>query len=333
MPPSFDVIAIGDTTQDIFLGMNEAAVQCDLDGRNCRICFDYAEKIPVATKTDIPAVGNAANHAIGGARLGLKTALYTIVGDDSQGHKAIDVLKEEGVSTDYVTLDLEHGTNLSVVINYRGERTIFVYHEPRNYHLPELEISQWLYLTSASGDGVKILHKQVLTSIRQDHGVQLAFNPGTYQMKLGLEALRPLLAHTTILFLNREEAMRVLGLSSPDIKPLVQAFHTIGVKIMVITDGPKGAYASDGTTIYYQNIFRGPVVERTGCGDAFGSGFLAAIIKKKDIPEAMSWGSANSTSVLQYIGAREGLLREDSITKLIKENKDITVETYDTLSH
>src|SRR3989344_1228506 len=101
----FDVIAIGDTTQDIFLQMSDLSVQCDLDGKNCKICFDYADKIGVDTKKDVPAVGNAANHAIGMARLGLKSSLYTIVGDDTQGHLAHDVLHDEKVDTEYVQFD------------------------------------------------------------------------------------------------------------------------------------------------------------------------------------------------------------------------------------
>ena len=149
-----DMVAIGDTTQDIFLEMSDANVQCDVDGENCRICFDYADKIAVDKKTDVPAVGNAANHAIGMARLDLRSALYTVVGDDIQGRLTDDVLKEEKVVADYVVHDKKNGTNFSAVINYQGERTIFVYHEPRDYELPEMASTKWLYLTSAAGEGV-----------------------------------------------------------------------------------------------------------------------------------------------------------------------------------
>jgi sugar/nucleoside kinase (ribokinase family) len=149
----FDVIAIGDTTEDIFLKMSDASLQCDLDGRNCKICFDYADKIAVDTKTIVAAVGNAANHAIGASRLGLSSALYTVVGDDDQGKESLEVLEKNAVDTRYVVFDQKRGTNLSVVINFKGERTIFVYHEPRDYQLPPLEEPKWIYLTSASGEG------------------------------------------------------------------------------------------------------------------------------------------------------------------------------------
>jgi sugar/nucleoside kinase (ribokinase family) len=147
-------------------------------------------------------------------------------------------------------------------------------------------------------------------------------------MRLGKEKLTPLLSRTSILFLNREECQRVLEVKTTDIKELAKGFHDIGVKTMIITDGPSGAYASDGKQMWFLPIFEGPVVERTGTGDAFGSGFLSATIKGKDIPTAMLWGSANSTSVVQYIGAREGLLEEASVLHMIEEQSTIKPKIY-----
>ncbi len=323
-----DVVAIGDTTQDIFLEMSEASLQCEVDGTNCRLCLDYAEKIPVNKKTDIPAVGNAANHAIGVARLGLQAAIYTIVGNDVQGHLALEVFKDNGVATSFVTLDEKRGTNFSAVINFQSERTILVYHEPREYQLPDLGEPKWLYLTSASGAGVSTLHEQVLDYLQQHPDVKLSFNPGTHQMNLGLDKLKPLLACTEILFLNREESARVLGIETHDITQLVPAFHNLGVKTMVITDGPKGAYASDGSQLLFLDIFAGPVIERTGAGDSFGSGFLSAVVQGKALAEAMLWGNANSTSVVQYIGAREGLLKQPALEAMILANPTIRPVAY-----
>lgn len=324
----FDVVAIGDTTQDIFLEMSDASVQCDLDGENCKILFDYADKIAVDKKTDIPAVGNAANHAIGVARLGLRASIYTIVGDDVQGHLAKEILQENRVDTSSVSFDKNQGTNLSVVINFKGERTIFVYHEPRHYQLPKLASTKWIYLTSASGGGVEQLHEQVLEYIKTYYGVKVAFNPGTHQMKLGREKLMPLLEKTSVLFLNREEAAGILGIDNNDVKEIIRRFHEIGVPIMILTDGPDGSYVSDGQLIWYAGIFKGPVVERTGCGDAYGSGFLGALMKEKTIPEAMSWGNANSTSVVQYVGAREGLLDEAAVTRMIEANQGVKAQEF-----
>lgn len=324
----FDVIAVGDTTQDIFLQMHDANVQCDLKGEHCQICFDFANKIAVEKKTDIPAVGNAANHAIGVARLGLTSAIYAIVGDDDQGYKAKAIFEQNKVDTRYLVFDNQRGTNLSVVINFKGERTIFVYHEPREYDLPDFDPPKWIYLTSAGKEGVEKLHRQTLSYLERNPRVKLAFNPGTHQIHQRREGLAPILERTNILFLNREESMAVLGTDMNDPVTLIKEFHKLGVKIMVLTDGPKGAYASDGQNMYGLEIFPGPVVERTGCGDAFASGFVSAVIKGHDIRQAMLWGNANSTAKLLYVGAREGLLTEDGVHKMIAENSSITPQPY-----
>jgi len=324
----YDMIAIGDTTQDVFLEMTDADVQCDDQGENCKLCLDFADKIAVDKKTDVSAVGNAANHAIGMARLGLRASIYSIVGDAVQGHLADKVFQENGVDTAYLAFDKERETNFSAIINFKAERAILVYHEPRDYQLPQFAPTKWIYLTSASGDGVREMHAQVSKYLSANPQVKMAFNPGTHQIHLGGKELRPLLARTNTLFLNREESADVLGVETDDIKELCDGFHEIGVELMVLTDGPEGSYVSDGQQILHLKIFRGPVNERTGAGDSYGSGFTAAIMKGKSIAEAMLWGNANSTSVVKFIGAREGLLKEEQIEASIKENSDITPTKY-----
>ncbi|HLC48801.1 MAG TPA: carbohydrate kinase family protein [Candidatus Andersenbacteria bacterium] len=323
-----DVLAIGDTTEDIFLQMHDASLQCNVDGKKCMICFDFGEKIAVEGKIVISGVGNAANHAIGIARLGHSSGIYTVVGDDTEGHEAKKILEKNGVDVSNVVFDTEHGTNLSVVINFKSERTILVYHEPRTYELPSNVSPKWLYLTSASGDGVKNLHDQVLQLLEKNKETKLAFNPGTHQINLGKEELLPLLKKTELLFLNREEAARVLEIETTDVHTLIYGFHAIGVPTVVLTDGPKGAYASNGKNIYYLPIYPGKEVERTGAGDAYGSGFLAGILHGKGISEAMQWGNANATSVVMYVGAREGLLEQEALLHMIQEFSTIKPTHY-----
>lgn len=325
-----DVVAIGDITEDIFLGLHDASLQCAIDGHACMLCLDYGEKIGVDSKVIIPAVGNAANHAIGVARLGCSTGIYTIVGDDIQGKIATEILQQNNVDTSLVAVDKERGTNLSLVINFRSERTILVYHEPRTYVLPDIGKPSWVYLTSASEGGLEALHDQALAYLVAHPNVRLAFNPGTHQIKLGKDVLLGLLQKTKILFLNREEAARVLEIETREIKVLAKGFHDMGIATVIITDGPDGAYASDGRQIYHLDRYPVQEVERTGAGDAFGSGFLAAIVKGKPIPDAMRWGGVNAASVVQHIGARDGLLEVEAIQHMIQEHADITPRVFDT---
>ncbi|MEK7499708.1 MAG: carbohydrate kinase family protein, partial [Patescibacteria group bacterium] len=279
-------------------------------------------------KTVISGVGNAANHAIGIARLGHSAGIYTVVGNDHEGQEAKNILEKNGVDVSHVAIDPKHDTNLSVVLNFKTERTILVYHEPREYDLPQNISPKWLYLTSVSGSGVAKLHEQVLQLLTQSKETKLAFNPGTHQIHLGKAELLPLLKKTEILFLNREEAARVLEIETRDVSELISGFHAIGIPLVVLTDGPNGAYASDQKNIYYLPIYPGKEVERTGAGDAYGSGFIAGLLHGKTVPEAMQWGNANATSVVMYVGAREGLLTQEPLEKMIAEFASITPSIY-----
>src|SRR3989338_5550013 len=129
----YDIISICDSTIDVFLELDEASIQCELKKEECKLCINYADKIPVKSFHRVDAVGNAANHAVGASRMGLHTAIWTIGGGDDSGRAIRKQLKKEKVSTQYVVADKKRRTNYSTVINYQGERTILVYHEHRDY--------------------------------------------------------------------------------------------------------------------------------------------------------------------------------------------------------
>ena len=311
----FDIISIGDTTLDVFLELEDAEVKCDKNNENCQLCVSYADKVPVKKVTKVPAVGNAANVAIGCARLGLKSALYTILGNDAIGKESFAVLKSEGVSTDYVEIDKTKDTNYSAVLNFKGERTILVFHEPRDYKLPKLAKADWMYLT-AIGKGHEKLDAEIIEYIEKT-GAKLGFNPGDLQLREGLEALRPIIKKSEVVFFNKQEAERMVG-KNQDVKELMRLLHQEGTKIVVITDGSNGSYCFDGTGFYFQPVLKVPLIEMTGCGDAYSTGFISALQLGYDIPTAMKWGTANAASKLQKIGAREGLLHRKDMEGFIK---------------
>lgn len=317
MKPRFDLISIGDTTEDIFLELEEETkIVKDSKGKKY-LGLVFAEKIAVAKLTDVLAVGNAANVAVGGSRLGLRSALYTLLGDDDAGEEMAKVLAKEGVAKDYIIFDKKKKSNLSVVLNYQAERTILVHHEKREYSLPRLASCSWLYFTSL-GQGHTKLHSQIPRSVKR-HKAKLAFNPGSHQLSEGVRKLTPVLRETTVLFVNREEAQTLVG-KHKDIKPLLAKVRELGPEVAVITDGPKGSYASNGLQDYFLPILPAPLIERTGAGDSYGIGFVGALALGKSIPEAMRWGTVNSASVIGKIGAREGLLKKKEMENVLRKN-------------
>jgi len=140
-------------------------------------------------------------------------------------------------------------------------------------------------------------------------------------MRLGVERLKNLYLHTELFFCNREEAMQITQTDNDDVIKLAKSVHALGPKIVVITDGKAGAYASDGSTVWFMRHYPDPKppFERTGAGDAFSSTFTVALALGLSIKEALRWAPINSMSVVQYVGAQEGLLRKSQLEKYLKD--------------
>src|SRR3989338_4339592 len=318
--PKFDLISVGDTQYDVFLELEEETkVLKDPESGVEYLGLVFAEKIAAKSYKTVAAVGNSANVAIGASRLGLKSAFYTHLAKDNIGKEEIEVFKQERVSTDYVVWDSKRGSNFSAVLNYKGERTIVVHHEHRDYGLPKLAPAKWLYYSSLA-PGHEKLHTQIPEYVRQ-YGVKLGFNPGSHQLKEGLSILSPILEVTTVFLVNKDEAKELLG-NSDDIKELLQKLKSKGPEIVVITDDGNGSYCFDGTTFYHLDIFHVPVIEMTGAGDAYSTGFVSALALGLNIKEAMKWGAMNGASVVQKIGAQEGLLTRKAMEALLERHKE-----------
>ena len=324
MSHMLDMITFGDATLDVFLQLNEedADVKCELHEQACQLCLDYADKIPVESVIKVPGAGNASNNAVGSARLGMDTAIVSILGKDEVGKMISAHWKEEGVSTKFVVFDAKRGTNYSTVLNYRGERTILVFHEKRDYRFPkDLPEAEWVYYTSL-GKGSEVMHKPLLSYVKRA-GAKFCFQPGTFQLKLGADALTPLIAASYITVMNKEEAQRIVGDATRTMAVLLKRLKAMGCEIAVITDGPKGSYTYDGKRFLQLGIMDVPVIERTGCGDAFATAFVAALHNGETIAEAMRWGTANSASVISYIGPQQGLLKTKAMNDYLARFKDI----------
>lgn len=313
--PTFDIISVGDATLDIFVRISEASVVCSIDKSACVLCLNYADKIPIE-RLDRTVAGNAANNAVGSARLGMKTSFYSIVGDDETGIAVVKTMKKEGVSLKHLQIDKAHSSNYSVVINFQGERTILTHSEPRKYVAPHLMTSEWIYFT-AVGKNHERLEKHILSHCRKT-GTKLAFNPGTSQLREGLKRLSPTLKQTDVLFVNKEEGQMIVG-PHLEMKGLLIALKETGPKIVVVTDAANGAAAYNGKEMFTIGIYPMPKVETTGAGDSFATAFLAALHYGKTISEALQWGAADSGSVVGKIGPQAGLLHREELEKIMKK--------------
>ena len=314
MDNSYELISIGDASMDVFMTPTESETLCQIDTKECFIAFSYGDKIPVKDLV-FSTGGNAANNAVGTKRLGVNCAIVLTLGDDSIGNLIIEKLKSEGVGMDYVVRQPGTSSNYSTIVNYSGERTIFVYHAPRTYDFPrEIPAPVWVYLTSM-GESFLPFYQKVVEWLEANPNIRLAFNPGSYQIRAEREDLTPVLKKTDVIFVNRQEAGKLTqaDTESGKEKELLTALSGLGPKIAVITDGGNGSYLYDGSKFLKSGVLPVDAFQRTGAGDAFGSGCLSAIIKGKPLEEALIWGTVNSASVIGYQGPQKGLLKADQI--------------------
>jgi len=319
-----DFIAIGDTAVDEFIRLKDAKVTCDIDKDNCTISMRWGDKIPYEFATLLPGVGNAANAAVAAARLGLSTGFVSNVGNDDYGKKILESFIRENVDTQHVTIHNGIATNHHYVLWYESERTILIRHEAYPYRLPENFIaSKWIYLSSMS-DNSETFHIELASWLTEHPETKLAFQPGTFQISMGAPVLAPLYAATEVIACNKQEAERILGLGETDIKILLQKMRDLGPKTVLLTDGPNGAYAYDGTNMLYVPMYPDPKppYERTGAGDACTSTTVAALSLGKKLSEALLWGPINSMAVVQEIGAQKGLLSRAALEQLLSEAPD-----------
>jgi len=305
----FDFIAIGDITTDAFIRLKEAHVNCQIDRQNCQICMRFGDKIPYESVTIVSAVGNSPNAAVSASRLGLSSAVLTNVGADEHGTVDIATLQKNNVDTSLVKINSGKTSNYHYVLWYEDDRTILIKHEEFAYELPAFEPPRFIYLSSL-GENSLPFHHTIAEYVKDHPETKLVFQPGTFQIKLGAETLKDIYAVTEIFFCNVEEARRIIDAPETKINDLLSKIHTLGPKIVVITDGPKGAYCFDGTTKWFMPIYPDPKppLERTGCGDAFASTFTAMLSLGKTPLEALHYAPINSMNVVQEIGAQKGLL-------------------------
>lgn len=318
----YNVITVGESTIDAFMTMAHANSDAHLDRENGALCFRLGEKIDVE-RYDFTIGGNATNVAVGLSRLGFKATLCTEIGDDEFSLKIRNVLANEHIER-LLMSQVKGPSNFSVIINFKGDRTIFAENVSRqhDFHFDDVT-ADFVYLTSLGNEWRKPY--QMTLEFVHKQKAKLAFNPGILQLREGKDIIHEVLKDTSLLFINKEEAELLLHEKETQeheeayIKELMTKVQKLGPKVIVVTDGKRGSYALDEKGGFYKHpIYEGPIVERTGTGDAYSAGFLAATLHGLSVPKAMDYGSWNATSVVSKIGAQAGLLTKEQMEEKVK---------------
>lgn len=312
-----DILTIGDSCIDVTMHIADANEISTLNADEPQICFVHGSKIPVDQFYSSMG-GNSVNVATGCNRMGLKTAVYTEIGNDPNGQIIVDGLEKMGIDTKYCIKNEGADTNVNSIVVHNYERTIFSYHAPREYKVRDWEKPTFLYYTSI-GEGFEKFQMELIEYVEKNKDIGVVFNPGSLQMKAGYNSIKEFLEVTNILILNLEEAVRLIGE-----KPLPKMhidLQKLGPKLTIITDGKNGASGFDGEHLVEVSAYTDgrEVKDKTGAGDAFSSGFISAIFHKKPLKEALGWGSINSFGEITKESAGTGLLSKEEMGKIVRE--------------
>lgn len=309
------ILTFGAASQDVFLAGKALHARRDVRTR------DYVEQFPLGAKVDVETIhydtgGGATNAAVTFARQGLEVGFVGKIGHDPAGHEISRSLGKEGVLLDRIVTDPKLATGFSaILVAGNGERTI-LNHRGASHELKSKDIAirtleaDWFYISSLAGN-FDLLTK--LLKHANNHGIQVAIDPGNAELAQ-IKKLRALLPLVTIVKANAQELALLFG--GADLKDTVSRAHGV-CPYVVGTNGPSGSYAAAAGKLYqagtYQKV---KVVDRTGAGDAFGSGFVAALAKGLPIEDALSLGSANATGVVAQYGAKAGILKTGRIKRM-----------------
>lgn len=303
------IVSIGAALQDVYL------IDHDDFGTNSRGFFNQIE---LGTKVDIDKIkfstgGGATNAATTFARHGHESIFMGCIANDPAGQAILNSLDDEGIDSSYVTYLNRYQTGYSVVLLApSGERTILTcrgasaHFDALSPDDLETACPDWLYVTTFRGE-MDMLDRFFTKA--KSLGAKIMFNPGNLELE-HLRKFLGLLTDVDVLLLNKSEAQKVV--EGKLLTELVSKLRNY-VPNVIITDGNQGAIAADSKEIYRAGLYEDvPIKDSTGAGDAFGSGFLAAYADGKSFVDSLIFASANSTSVVQHIGSKDGILTKSA---------------------
>lgn len=326
---SLQVLCIGSISVDLFFPTDEGVIietPEDITSQK-KLAFELGGKVLVPEL--YTAVGGvAANVSQGLAKLKVGAASYSCVGKDSNGEFCLKTLKANGVITKFVRILPKAKTDLSaiIVLTPSGERTI-IHNRDANKQLvvtKEDLRTPWVFVSALNGQWQK--NMETILHAQKENGFRLALNPGQHNIKEDSALIFQVIRHTDLLILNKDEAIELVLHKYPDSKPseldqelsLLKVLCGAGAKITAITDGVRGAWVHNGKECWFLPTPKNDcVVDVTGAGDAFTSGFLGALLLGKPIDECLRFGMANSQSVIQEYGCNAGLQSKSEIEKNI----------------
>ncbi|MBU6500722.1 MAG: carbohydrate kinase family protein [Patescibacteria group bacterium] len=337
----FDVITIGSTTRDAFFESDFTTIKWPKTPSRLAYVLPKGDKLEIK-RAYFTVGGNAANGSVTFARQGFRVAAVGKIGDDASGEEIKRKLASEKVNTSLMAMARNMPSAHSVLLLENAERTILGYHGSsdtfaiRDLHLLKMK-AKWWYM-SLAGESDKMFLP--LIKFARANKIAVAFNPSGHHLRHKRNDVLRSLKDISFLVLNDEEAGQITGIPWKYEKKVFKKLDKLmSPGILAVTTGRMGVTVSDGKYVYKAGIFKErKLVDRTGAGDAFGSGFTAGLLlrginaknigkaKSSDICYAIRLATANATSVVEKIGATEGIITREEFNMPRWKNLNITVK-------
>ncbi|MBW3023166.1 carbohydrate kinase family protein [Candidatus Woesearchaeota archaeon] len=312
----YDIITVGGATEDVFIKTKNPEII--KKNKLKEVCYPVGTKILV-DEIFFDTGGGGTNSAVAFSRLGIKTGYLGKLGTDPSARNILEQLKKEKVG--FIGKRKNGMTGYSVIlIGIEKDRTILTYKgavddlKKGDVDFNKLKKAKWLYISSMIGESFKTAEK--IAEFARKNKIHYTFNPSTYLAKLGIKKLKNFINGCDLLILNREEAGLLAGKNKKTDELLKELQKH--AKVVVITEGKKGASAYNGIEKYIVIPRNIKVVETTGAGAAFASGFTAGIVMGESLEDSLRIGQFESESVIVRIGAKNNLLTKSEIVKMLK---------------
>ena len=251
--------------------------------------------------------GSASNTIIGLSNLGVQTSYIGKIAEDIDGETLELNLSANGVYTNNLIFSEEGKTGTALVfVASNGDRAIYL--DPGvNNNISSSEINfniinrcKILHYSSFVGDESFTSQKELLKKLNDD--IILSFDPGMIYVKKGFESIKPILNRTNILLINENELKILFNDSTRDLESLAIKLLNEGIETIVVKRGSLGVFAINKNEKVSKEVFDVNVVDTTGAGDAFNSGFLYSYLKGFSLEESCVLGNWVSSKYIEHSG-------------------------------
>lgn len=323
----YDVISFGSAILDVAVKSPDVWIEKTKRSKNgLAIAAPYGEKCEVENLV-FSSGGGGTNTAVGFSRFGLKAAVVARCGWDFAGKIIRAELKKENVADEFLVQAETETTDYStILIGPDGDRTIFVYRGGTRLEASVIDFQKinsfWFYLSSLEGN-IELISK--LIAFARENRIKVAINPGRRELAQKADLL-PLLKNVNVLIVNQEEAAGLVG--GPVFDPrLFKKVALVSDGIVAVTRGDKGAIVFDEKDrMLIADAYKIEMVDATGAGDGFGSGFIAGMARGGSLEESLKLGLANGASVVTKLGAKAGLIKKEHEQNWLRKSPRIEIK-------